>query len=125
VHYIDTPHTPHGWDAGVMFEESTGTLLCGDLSPSSAHNRRSFHGGDVVGRRSRGRPVPVFGAQSGMVRPSQVLPASHRAPLGAMHGPSFAGDGRAALNALGDEYDRRAGERWQAMLASTVRSQAA
>ena len=31
VRYIDTPHTPHGWDAGVMFEESTGTLLCGDL----------------------------------------------------------------------------------------------
>src|SRR5690606_13399574 len=31
VRYIDTPHTPHGWDAGVMFEESTGTLLSGDL----------------------------------------------------------------------------------------------
>jgi hypothetical protein len=28
--YIDTPHVPHGWDAGVMFEETTGTLLCGD-----------------------------------------------------------------------------------------------
>jgi hypothetical protein len=28
---IDTPHTPHGWDAGVMIEESTGTLMCGDL----------------------------------------------------------------------------------------------
>src|SRR6476661_4938549 len=31
VPYLDTPHTPHGWDAGVVFEESTGTLLCGDL----------------------------------------------------------------------------------------------
>ena len=31
VRYLDTPHTPHGWDAGVLFEESTGTLLCGDL----------------------------------------------------------------------------------------------
>jgi hypothetical protein len=31
VRYIDTPHTPHGWDAGVMIEESTGTLMCGDL----------------------------------------------------------------------------------------------
>ena len=29
--YVDTPHVPHGWDAGVMFEETTGTLLCGDL----------------------------------------------------------------------------------------------
>ena len=31
VRFIDTPHTPHGWDAGVLFEESTGTLMCGDL----------------------------------------------------------------------------------------------
>ncbi len=31
VRYIDTPHTPHGWDAGVIYEESTGTLPRGDL----------------------------------------------------------------------------------------------
>src|SRR3954463_7250298 len=31
VRYIDTPHTPHGWDAGLLYEESTRTLLCGDL----------------------------------------------------------------------------------------------
>src|SRR6476620_1213940 len=31
VRYIDTPHTPHGWDAGVLLEESTRTLMCGDL----------------------------------------------------------------------------------------------
>ena len=26
-----TPHVPHGWEAQVLFEETTGTLLCGDL----------------------------------------------------------------------------------------------
>src|SRR4051812_48796406 len=31
IRYIDTPHVPHGWDAGVIFEESTRTLFCGDL----------------------------------------------------------------------------------------------
>ena len=30
VRYIDTTHVPHGWDAGVVFEETTGTLLCGE-----------------------------------------------------------------------------------------------
>src|SRR5690348_10726656 len=30
VRFIDTPHTPHGWDAGLLYEESTGTLFCGD-----------------------------------------------------------------------------------------------
>jgi len=31
IRYIDTPHVPLGWDAGVVFEETTATLLCGDL----------------------------------------------------------------------------------------------
>ena len=31
VRHIDTPHVPHGWEARVLFEESTETLLCGDL----------------------------------------------------------------------------------------------
>ena len=29
--FIKTPHLPHGWDAGVMFEETDKTLLCSDL----------------------------------------------------------------------------------------------
>jgi len=31
VRHIDTPHVPHCWDARVLFEETTGTLFCGDL----------------------------------------------------------------------------------------------
>src|SRR5687768_16776876 len=31
IRYLDTPHVPHGWEAGVLFEETTQTLLCGDL----------------------------------------------------------------------------------------------
>jgi flavorubredoxin len=29
--YISTPQLPHGWDAGVLFEETNATLLCSDL----------------------------------------------------------------------------------------------
>lgn len=29
--FIRTPHLPHGWDAGVLFEENSRTLLCSDL----------------------------------------------------------------------------------------------
>jgi hypothetical protein len=31
IRYIDTPHVPHGWDAGVIYEETTSTLFCGGL----------------------------------------------------------------------------------------------
>jgi glyoxylase-like metal-dependent hydrolase (beta-lactamase superfamily II) len=40
VRRIDTPQVPHGWDAGLLFEETTGTLLCGDLSPPWGTARR-------------------------------------------------------------------------------------
>jgi flavorubredoxin len=29
---IETPHVPHGWEAGLLYEETTSTLLCGDCS---------------------------------------------------------------------------------------------
>ena len=29
--FIRTPHLPHGWDAGIMYEETNRTLLCSDL----------------------------------------------------------------------------------------------
>ena len=36
--FVQTPHVPHCWEAGLLFEETKGTLLCSDL----------FHqGGDV------------------------------------------------------------------------------
>ena len=31
IRYIATPHVPHGWDAGVLYEETTRTLFAGDL----------------------------------------------------------------------------------------------
>jgi flavorubredoxin len=43
VRQISTPHVPHGWEAQVLFEENTATLLCGDLFSqigSGAHHPR-------------------------------------------------------------------------------------
>src|SRR6185295_16042724 len=31
VRWFDTPHLPHAWECGHLMEESTRTLLCGDL----------------------------------------------------------------------------------------------
>jgi hypothetical protein len=40
--------------------------------------------------------------------------------LALMHGPSFAGNGAAALNALADEYDRRAAAHSPELLRSAA-----
>jgi flavorubredoxin len=29
--FLSTPHLPHGWDAGLLFEETRRTLFCSDL----------------------------------------------------------------------------------------------
>src|SRR4029077_13178290 len=48
VRFIDTPHTPHGWDAGVLYEESTRTLRCGALF-TQLGDAPPLIDGDVVG----------------------------------------------------------------------------
>ena len=48
LRYLDTPHIPHGWDAGVMLEESSETLLCGDLF-TQLGDGPALSEGDVVG----------------------------------------------------------------------------
>jgi flavorubredoxin len=117
VRYIDTPHTPHGWDAGVMFEESTGTLLCGDLFTQLGDNPALVQGGDIVTPAIAAEDLFQYSALApGMGSAIRRLTSFKPKTLALMHGPSFQGDGAAALAALAEEYDRRAGERWQAIL---------
>jgi flavorubredoxin len=107
VRYIDTPQTPHGWDACVMYEESTRTLLCGDLF-TQLGNDAALTERDILG--------PAIAAedmfQSSSLNPNMganIRKLADLSPhtLALMHGPSFSGDCAAALRALGDDYDRR------------------
>ena len=108
VRYIDTPHTPHGWDAGVMFEESTGTLLCGDLF-TQLGNGAAVTGSDIVGPAIAAEDMFKYSALApGMGSTIRGLAKTVPKTLALMHGPSFTGDGAAALHALADDYDRRA-----------------
>jgi flavorubredoxin len=116
VRYIDTPHTPHGWDAGVVFEEETGTLLCGDLF-TQLGNGPALTEGDVVGPAIAGEDVFQYSSLSpGMGATIRRLAQLSPRRLALMHGPSFAGDGAAALRALADEYERRTLDRRTALL---------
>ncbi|TPI55926.1 MBL fold metallo-hydrolase [Mesorhizobium sp. B3-1-3] len=107
VRFIDTPHTPHGWDAGVMYEESTGTLLCGDLF-TQLGNDRALTDGDVVGPAIAAEDLFKYSALNpGMGTTIRELAKLAPRTLALMHGPSFSGDGAAALRALAEDYDRR------------------
>jgi flavorubredoxin len=107
VRYIDTPHTPHGWDAGVLYEESTRTLLCGDLFTQLGDDR-ALTDGDIVGPAIEAEDMFMYSSLNpAMGTTIRRLAALAPRTLALMHGPSFSGDGAAALLALADDYDRR------------------
>jgi len=111
VRYIDTPHIPHGWDAGVMLEESTGTMLCGDLF-TQLGDGPALTEGDVVGPAIAAEDLFKYSSLNpGMGTTIRGLAGFAPRKLALMHGPSFAGDCAGALRALADDYDRRAGVR--------------
>ena len=110
VRYHDTPHIPHGWDAGVLHEESTGTLMCGDLF-TQVGDGPAVTGADIVGPAIATEDMFRFSSLNpGMGRTIRRLAGLSPRTLALMHGPSFAGDGAAALEALAGDYDRRVRE---------------
>lgn len=102
LRFLATPHVPHGWDAGLFFDEAEQTLLCSDLF---------FHPGDpqpltteildratasvrasLAGPLARDMPYTPY-----TDRTLQRLAALEPKALAIMHGSSFRGDGRKAL----------------------------
>ena len=107
VRYLDTPHVPHGWEAGLMFEETTGTLLCGDLFTQYGECDATTES-DIVGAAIAGEDIANYSALNpAMGATLRKLAELKPRTLALMHGPSYQGDGGAALIALGDDYDRR------------------
>jgi len=107
VRYIDTPHTPHCWDAGVIFEESTSTLLCGDLF-TQVGNDAALTANDIVGPALAAEDMFQYSSlHPGMGTTIRRLATLAPRTLALMHGPSYDGDAVGALRALADDYDRR------------------
>ena len=107
VRYLYTPQVPHGWDAGLMFEETTGTLFCGDLL-THLGNTAPMTDGDILGPAIEAEDMFTASAitpgSSAMVRRLAVL-APRRLAL--MHGASYEGDCAGALLGLAADFDRR------------------
>ncbi len=108
VRQISTPHVPHGWEAQVMFEETTGTLLCGDLF-TRIGKAPALTTDDIVGPSLEAEQMfhamtlaPNTTATLNM--PGELNPTT----LAAMHGSSFQGDGARALKELAVGLDAMA-----------------
>jgi len=103
-----TPHVPHGWDAQVLYDETTRTLFCGDLFTQTGNGSALVHDADLVTPAIEAEDL--FGATCltpttapTLRRLAELEPRT----LALMHGPTAAGDGGAALRALADAYADR------------------
>ena len=104
--YCRTPHLPHGWDAGVLFEETEGTLLCSDLFHQSGEVE-PITSADIVGRSHQAMKEYQAGILAEYVPYSPLtalnlkkLAALRPKTLAIMHGSSFTGDCAKALDDL-------------------------
>jgi len=108
--YCQTPHLPHGWDAGVLFEETEKTLLCSDLF-HQAGDIEPITSDDVVGRTAETMKAYQTGILAEYV-PYTPLTAQNLKKLAdlkpktlaIMHGSSFTGDCARALGDLDAVY---------------------
>jgi flavorubredoxin len=107
VRYLATPHVPHCWDAGLLFEETTKTLFSGDLFTQIGKSP-ALSEADLIGPALAAEDA--FGATA--LTPNTAptirrLAALQPAMLALMHGPAFRGDCARALLDLADGYEKR------------------
>jgi flavorubredoxin len=104
VRWLDTPHVPHNWDAGLLFEETTGTLFSSDLFTQMGPASPTTESDIVAPAIATGKAVPFMPltpqAEPTLRRLANLQPTT----IALMHGPTFKGDGAAALNGLADYY---------------------
>ncbi|PYV92501.1 MAG: MBL fold metallo-hydrolase [Acidobacteria bacterium] len=114
--YLSTPQLPHGWDAGVLFEETNATMLCSDLFHQDGDVEALTHS-SVLDRVATtltayqkgplANYVPYTGNTGRILR---KLAAQKPRTLAIMHGSSYSGDGEKELLGLADVMKRVLGE---------------
>jgi flavorubredoxin len=105
--WYDTPHVPHGWEAGVLYDATTKTLFCGDLF-SHLGSYKPTSDSDIVGPAIAAEQVFAYSTlapqSADVIRGLAELDVNQ---LALMHGPVFTGDCRGALLDLADSYTAR------------------
>ena len=106
LRFRQTPHVPHNWEAGLLFEEVTRTLLCSDLFTHEG-DVEPITESDVVERARRslveGQKSPFANAYPYTPLTEPILHGLadlRPTQLALMHGSAFVGDGERALREL-------------------------
>ncbi len=104
--FLQTPHVPHAWDAGHLFEESSGTLLCSDLFHQDGDVEAVTYS-DIVGRfketlvaYQKGPFAHYLPYTTHTEQLLSRLAALKPRVIAPMHGSTYVGDGESAIHEL-------------------------
>lgn len=107
IRHIDTPHVPHGWEARLLFEETTKTLLCGDLF-THLGDGPALTEADIVGAAAEAEDMFAYSCLAPSTPATiEQFAALEPKTLALMHGSSFNGDCTTAIHDLADAYRER------------------
>lgn len=99
--WMYTPHIPHGWDCGVLFDLSTSTLLCGDLFTQPGSKMPPVTDVEVLTASETMRHAMDYYAHArGTSAMLERLAALRPTTLACQHGSAYRGDGAALLREL-------------------------
>jgi flavorubredoxin len=104
VRRLDTPHVPHCWDAGLLYEETTGTLFTSDLFTHAGDPAPLTRGDIIEPAMVAEKQFGYTGVTPGTAPTIRRLAALAPRTLGVMHGSSFSGNTGPVLGALADFY---------------------
>jgi flavorubredoxin len=103
VQWFDTPHTPHGWDCGLLMDTTTDTFFCGDLFTQPGHGQQALTEGDILGPSEAFRQPMDYYAHAPQTAAILARLAQQRPrTLACMHGSAWRGDGGALLRHLAE-----------------------
>ena len=101
VRWLDTPHLPHGWDCGYLFEHKTRTLFCGDMFTQPGADVPALTEGDILGPSEQMRAAMDYLAHAAQTDALlEKLAATEPTTLACMHGSSWRGNGATLLREL-------------------------
>lgn len=107
VRWFDTPHLPHAWECGFLFESRTNTLLCGDLFTQGGEGQPPLTESDILGPSEAFRGQMDYYAHAVNTRAMlERLAAEGPTTLACMHGSAWRGDGATLIRALADVLDQ-------------------
>ena len=107
VQWLDTPHLPHAWECGFLFESTTKTLLCGDLFTQPGDKLEPLTESDILepSEAFRGQ-MDYFSHTRNAAAMIERLASAKPSTLACMHGSAWSGDGGALLRALGERLSQ-------------------